>query len=161
MGGKPSLGSIDTSTISDLPQKGILTKCRVIKVHDGDTMTIVYLIDRCTPFRINLRMEGIDAPEINTKRSLERATGLLVTRWLISEISKQKYWWVYLKRWDKYGGRVVGTLHYTDSLTMYPSLNKDMLNLGIVSPYQGGKKEEWTDEGLMSIMGNVRHSTSI
>ena len=152
MGNKSSLISINPNSVTNLPGKGVLTRCRVTNVHDGDTVTIMYLIGNKTPFKINLRMEGIDAPEITSKNTLEKEAGLAVTRWLKVKIAAQKYWWVLLKKWDKYGGRAVGMLYYSNFSDHEISLNAEMMDLGLVVPYNGGKKEEWAWEVLEKIL---------
>lgn len=148
--GQTSLRSVDPNNVSNVPRKDLITKCRVVNVHDGDTITIIYMIDKKVPFKINLRMEGIDAPEITSKNQLERIAAVAVTKWLRRKINEQKYWWVILKRWDKYGGRVIGTL-YTDRRAN-SSINQIMLDNGLVMPYDGGKKEAWGDKRLKEIV---------
>lgn len=61
MGNKTSLGSLQPENVQSPPRKGLITKCRVTNVYDGDTVTIVYMIQKKVPFKINLRMEGLDA----------------------------------------------------------------------------------------------------
>jgi len=150
MGSGQSLNSVDPDTLPNLPCKGEVKKCRVCSVHDGDTVTIVYMVGN-SPFKINLRMEGIDAPEITSKNTLEKEAGLQVRDWLKNTISEHKYWYVIPKKWDKYGGRIVGTLHYKKDMDSI-SVNEQMLKLGIVLSYGGGKKKIWTKSMLYNIM---------
>jgi len=151
MGNKSSLNSIDPAQISNLPRKGMMTKCKIVNIHDGDTVTIVYMIGKGVPFKINLRLEGIDAPELGSKNNLEKRCAKTVSKWLASKLSRQRYWWVIPKKWDKYGGRIIGALYaHPDPLS--ESVCDEMINRGLVVPYNGGKKEAWTSSILKNIL---------
>lgn len=151
--GQASLSNIDPATVSNLPRKGLITKCRVCSVHDGDTITIMYL-NGSQPFKINLRMEGIDAPELTSKDPLEKEAAIRVRDWLKTKMECRKYWYVLPKKWDKYGGRMVGTLHFNNHPKSL-SINDLMVNQGLVVPYHGAKKEAWTAQKLKDIIASV------
>lgn len=152
MGIKQSLSSIEPDNVTLVPRKGMLTKCQVCGVYDGDTITVLYLVQNA-PFKINLRMEGIDAPEIRSKCDLERQAAVAVKKWLQNRISEQKTWYFIPKKWDKYGGRVVGTLHSKKTkLSIRLSINQEMIDMGVVKPYKGVKKTEWKDSELKEII---------
>lgn len=154
MGIKQSLSSIEPDNVTLVPRKGMFTKCQVCGVYDGDTITVLYLVQN-TPFKINLRMEGIDAPEIRSKRELEQKAATAVKKWLQNRIAEQKTWYFIPKKWDKYGGRVVGTLHSKKNKTALNkalSVNQEMIDMGIVKTYKGRKKVEWEDQELKKII---------
>ena len=144
---------MDPAAVSAIPRAGKITKCRVCNIHDGDTFTIIYFIKKHTPFKIKIRMSGIDAPEINSKNKLEIAAGKAVTQWLCDRIAAQKYWWVLPQYWEKYGGRILGKLYPTSD--MITSINEEMINKGLAISYKGGKKEPWGRVALKNIIENA------
>jgi len=85
---------------------------KVIKVYDGDTITIGTLINHnniTKPYKFSLRLYGIDAPEIRTKNIIEKKAGLFVKNEL-QEMILNKIVLINLeKKPDKYG-RLLGTI---------------------------------------------------
>ena len=156
MGNSVNLRSVDPDSVSNLPGKGILKRCRVCSVHDGDTITIIYMIGRNVPFKTNLRLEHIDAPEITSKNQLEKEAGCAVSNWLNFRLSRQKYWWVMIKGWDKYGGRIIGTLYSRPKLTS-TSINAEILDKGFAIEYSGGKKKMWSKKALEEIVISTQY----
>jgi len=65
-----------------------VTSGKVIKVYDGDTITIATKLyyDADTIYRFSVRLNGIDTPEIKGKTDLEREMALLARDALISKI---------------------------------------------------------------------------
>ena len=49
---------------------------KVVNVYDGDTITLSFFLNGKGPFRHNIRLRRIDAPEIKTKDMNEKATAL-------------------------------------------------------------------------------------
>lgn len=148
MGSKQSLANVNAASIDTVPFKNIRTKCKITNVHDGDTCTIVFRFG--TQFmKLNVRLKGLDAPEFRA-RPLETKAGYVVQNMLDTKLRRQKYWYVEMSKWDKYGGRVIGELF--DSVNSENSVNTWLLKLGVVKPYNGEKKSMWTDRELKKII---------
>ena len=50
-----------------------IKKGRVIKVYDGDTITIVgYIKNNRELFKFSVRLNGLDCPEIKSKKSIDK-----------------------------------------------------------------------------------------
>jgi len=114
---------------------------KVIKVYDGDTITIASKLPNCeTPiYRFSVRLSGIDSAEIKGKTSNEKRLAILA-RDRLHELIFGKM--VHLKQLstEKYG-RILADV-YLDNL----HVNKWMLDNGLAVPYDGGTKHrpaEW------------------
>ena len=57
---------------SPLPARGTSLSCKIINIHDGDTVTA-----RCPNGRLRIRLYGIDAPELGQKPWGEQSCELL------------------------------------------------------------------------------------
>ena len=113
----------------------------VIRVIDGDSIRVTahYLPAPLSPHLI-LRLFGVDAPETGWRALCpeEAEAGRRATEasraWLRDHLDAT----VVLRRWDKYGGRVLGDLvHPQGNLTTNLSL------LGVVLPYHGHARPQW------------------
>lgn len=112
--------------------KSLEFKAKVLDVYDGDTITIGYKF-RGIYWRSQLRIYGIDTPEIRILAQKERA---VKARDYLKERILNKI--VHIKmnnRADKYG-RLLGEVFYRGE-----NLTTTMINLGLGVPYFGGKKE--------------------
>jgi endonuclease YncB( thermonuclease family) len=119
---------------------GMLLRCKVVAVYDGDTITIVFPFEG-KAWREKCRLTGIDTPEIRTKNEAEKAAALRARDWLRGEVLGQKLW-VRCGRWDKFG-RLLGTLYRErdDATTQQrPSLNDELIARGLAVAYDGGTK---------------------
>lgn len=112
----------------------------VIKVYDGDTITIAQKLpyENSPLFRFAIRLNGIDSPEIKTKhesekkyaeRSRDALHQLIFEKTVtLKNISLEKY------------GRILADLYYNDI-----HVNKWLLDNKYAIPYDGTKKKEWND----------------
>ncbi len=122
----------------------LITKGKIVKCYDGDTVTIATIMDG-KRFRFNVRMLGYDCAEIRSKNPQEKQ----VAKWakaFITDLIYHKV--VYVSKnegYDKYG-RLLLELSIGDI-----NVNELMLNKwGVV--YYGGHKEnvnwdEWNESG--------------
>ena len=117
----------------------------VEEVIDGDTFHITFILYD-NPMTIKLRLAGVDAPELHSKNKDEIAAGKLVGSY-VTKLIEKKYVKCHLKKWDKYGGRVVGTLTYKGR-----DLSCHLIEMGYVKVYEGAKKMDWTNEELDRII---------
>ena len=121
-----------------------ITSGKVIKVYDGDTITIISSIpgsDDSEMYKFSIRLNGIDTPEIKTKNQEEKQIAKIAQQTLYDKIFNKN---VILKnvKLEKYG-RLLCDVYY-DNL----HLNKWLLDLNLAVPYDGGTKnipESWID----------------
>ena len=119
-------------TISFIPP---ITYCKVIKVYDGDTITIATRLPGNTcVYRFSVRLDGIDTPEIKTKNPLEHERAVFVREQLHNLVYGKI---VLLKNLsiEKYG-RILADV-YLDNLYV----NQYMVDKKYANVYDGGKKQ--------------------
>lgn len=119
-----------------------LKKGFVVKVYDGDTITIIskiHCLDEEHKFVI--RLKGIDAPEIKSNNILEKKIAIRSRNWLRHKILGKV---IYLHDigHDKYG-RILANIYLSKH---NKSLNQHMLDLKYARIYDGGKKNTNWDE---------------
>lgn len=110
----------------------------VIKVYDGDTITIASKLPYASSplYRFQVRLRGIDCPEIHGKTEDEKAMALLA-RTEMETLVMQKP--VVLKNvgTEKYG-RLLADV-YVNGI----HVNAHMLEKGLAVPYSGKTKPSW------------------
>jgi len=111
----------------------------ILKVYDGDTIKTQMPLP--APLnKIGIRVFGIDTPEMggrakcNTERELALKAKAVVEKLALSH----SYMIVTNFEWDKFGGRIVGTVHIGDA-NVAPTL----LEAGLAYPYFGEKKNKY------------------
>lgn len=114
---------------------------KIIRVIDGDTVEIEanFLPAPLKP-SLKLRIYGIDTPEKKSRAKCDLEAELskkatAFTQKVINESISKK---IKIRKWDKYGGRVLG-----DIILDGKSLEALLLNEGLAKPYDGGKKSSW------------------
>lgn len=149
---------------------------RLVGAHDGDTISVIIKLyedrdGRAKVARFNVRLDGIDTPEMTSKDLSEKVRAVHARNRLVSILTGgqvdldrlssttrpsinaklcEKVHLVLLecRGMDKYG-RVLAAVYPPDDLTAgLGSANQRMLDEGLAKPYQGGTKETWTS-GLM------------
>ena len=122
------------NTIPFVPE---ITKGKVVKVYDGDTITIAAQIEGLAPiYRFHVRLRGIDSPEIKGKTAKEKEQAV-VSRDALANLIMNKQ--IVLKNigTEKYG-RLLADVHYGDI-----NISQWMLENKLAVPYDGGKKTEF------------------
>jgi endonuclease YncB( thermonuclease family) len=121
-----------------VPFKIPVTGGYVLKVYDGDTITIASKLpfENSPMYRFSVRLAGIDTPEIKGKTEKEKnmakeAKSILETmilgKWiLLKNIKSEKY------------GRILADI-YLDNI----HINKWMIDQNLAIEYDGGKKKIW------------------
>jgi endonuclease YncB( thermonuclease family) len=113
---------------------------RVIKVYDGDTITIASKLPTSNQlYRFAVRLHGIDAPEIKGKTKEEKAAALC-SKNALSDLLLNKYITLKNVETEKYG-RILADV-YVGNL----NINKWLLENNYAVPYDGGKKENFSNE---------------
>ena len=120
-------------------------KSRGNEVIDGDTFLVTFILND-SPFTIKIRLLGVDTPELSSKNTQEKKASSLIKEYLKEKI-EGKYGVTIMKKWDKYGGRIVGSV-------MVDNVDISMLLISnkFGKSYEGCKKEEWKEEELVNII---------
>jgi endonuclease YncB( thermonuclease family) len=136
-------------------------------IHDTDTISILFKY-KDEIIKYNIRISGIDAPELNSKILYERELCIKGTQYLknliLNNILKVK-----IKKIDKYG-RLLADLY---TLDLYPNniyINKDLIDKGYCREYNGDAKVDWnlvnsdnlingsSDNAQNNIIDNTQHN---
>ena len=109
---------------------------RVIKVYDGDTITIAsHLPYNDSPlFRFSVRLNGIDTPEIKGKNENEKKVASLARDALRDKIMQKDVKLMGVQS-EKYG-RVLATVYFNNE-----NINQWMINEHYAVEYDGGTKK--------------------
>ena len=144
---------IDLKTVHVHPCIGKIFHARLIKVTDGDTLSVIVLLSNDIPLKVAVRVTGIDAPEskLGPKTSpLEKKAGQFVKSYVQNLFRDTQFVDVEFECADKYGGRCVGDV-YIDSKKKI-KLSSHLLQKGYVKKYDGGTKHPWTESELNKIL---------
>lgn len=120
-----------------LPWVPPITQGKVVKVYDGDTITLASRFYEGSPiWRFSVRLRGIDTPEMKGGNVFERIKAkeaqAALERLIFMKMVKLKN-----VATEKYG-RILADV-YLDDL----HVNRYMLDGGYAVSYNGGKKKEW------------------
>ena len=120
-----------------------ITEGKVIKVYDGDTITVQFRLPykKSKLYKISVRLNGIDCPELKTKNEIEKKC---------SQIAKQKVSDLLMGNtvqfknvsMEKYG-RLLADVYYNNK-----SVNEWLLDNHLAIKYDGGTKqppENWME----------------
>lgn len=109
---------------------------KVVKVYDGDTITIIAPVLNSSSHSIHkfsIRLLGIDCPEIKTKNSQEKKIAIIARELLESKIL-DKYIYLNNISYDKYG-RILAEVYYDGQ-----NMCDFMLDKRVAVKYNGGTK---------------------
>lgn len=121
--------------------KSDLYDYKVLRVIDGDTIAIEVPVLPKEISKLTLRVLHVDTPEKGhlAKCDLEREKSKQATAFVFGLVSSGKEIKVELKKWDKYGGRVLG-----DLIIDGKRLSKLLIDSGFAIEYNGEKKtKDW------------------
>jgi micrococcal nuclease len=115
---------------------------KVIKVYDGDTITIASKLpyNNSPMYRFAIRLNGINSPEIKGKTTVEKDLAK-ISRDKLNHLIFGKIVVLKNTNTEKYG-RILADVYYEDI-----HINKWMLDNKLAVPYDGGMKQipdEWT-----------------
>lgn len=170
-----ALARVDPVEVPRVPYEDQIVPARIIDVYDGDTCKAIILFgaeERCKncntrfqgfPVILSIRIEGVDTPEIRASgehKELEKEAAIgvrdCVRRLILNEIVSLK-----VISWDKYGGRVVGSVYLINPLvdsglySLPGTLGEYLLEKKYAKPYDGGRKEPFTPAELESMVADT------
>ena len=111
---------------------------RVVEVLDGDTFVADAEIWPGQTLRVNVRIRGIDAPEMKSRCPAERDAALLARSALADLVGERAVSLTNIGS-AKYYGRVLADV----STGTGAAISAAMLEDGLVRPYGGGKRAGW------------------
>lgn len=136
------MDALATATMQNTkPYVPPITVGRVIKVYDGDTITVATVIHGQV-FRVNVRLCGIDTPEIRGTPGPERQLAA-TARDELSRLIMGRTVLLSNVRNDKYGGRYVATVCVETSPCNIVDCSTYMITKGLARPYDGKTKKPW------------------
>lgn len=107
-------------------------KILAARVIDGDTVDFTIDLGFHMSFRASCRLAHINAPE--GKQSA-------ASKWLTERLSRDAARFeIETSKPDKYGRWLVEIFEQDDGGLIISSLNRQMLDLGLAVPYEGGKR---------------------
>lgn len=113
----------------------------VVRVLDGDTVTVRARIWVGQELEIRVRLAGVDAPELHGRCAVERDRARLARDFLRARIAGRPVR-LYLVQYGKYAGRVLARVEAADGT----DLGAALLAAGLARPYNGGRRQPWCGE---------------
>jgi len=117
-----------------------ITCGRVIKVYDGDTITIAAFLpyQESRLYKFSVRINGIDCPEMRTKNPFEKSISIIARDTLSRKIMGEMVQLVDIKT-EKYGRLLADVMHDGESCGAM------LLEARLAVPYNGGTKKSPVD----------------
>lgn len=117
---------------------------KITRIIDGDTVEFEakFLLPELGN-KLKLRILGVDTPEKGkrAKCNKEEQSSLKAKLFVEQEISNGKIVLITIKKWDKFGGRVLGDVIIDNKL-----LSNSLIEKGYAVYYSGkGKKKDWCE----------------
>ncbi len=135
--------SMDIKKFTEFNLNGVKCVCKVLRIHDPDTMTIGFKY-YSKFYKKNIRLSGLDAPELHSDRPLESKLCRMAREYLIGKYLN-KLVKIHMKEMDKYG-RILSDVYDFDT---NECINKKLIELKFTRFYGGDlHKNPWTDEEL-------------
>lgn len=143
------LQNLDCSVVKRFSFDGLSTLARVINIYDPDTITIAFEHNQ-EVIKINVRLEGIDAPELKSSNEAESHACVIGAKRL-EELIGDKVIRVEFGKFDKYGRPMVRLYTLEPLEESLTCINEYLLKYQYVREYSGEKKVKWTEAELDSI----------
>lgn len=115
----------------------------ITRVIDGDTVEIaVDFLPKPLPPKLSIRVMGVDTPEKAPRAQCDAEAVLArkATAFTKSAVASAKDINVEILKWDKYGGRVLGTVVLDGR-----GLAEMLIEAGLARPYKGEAKSSWCE----------------
>jgi endonuclease YncB( thermonuclease family) len=132
--------NLDLSIIKNHIFQDLELEAYCYNVHDTDSISILFKY-KDEILKHNIRIDGVDAPELNSSIIYEKELCIKGTNYLknliLNKIIKVK-----IKKTDKYG-RLLADIY---TLDLYPNnicINNNLIDEGYCRKYTGGTKIDW------------------
>ena len=111
---------------------------RVLRVIDGDTIVVRARIWLGQDINTQVRLDGVDAPEMNGKCESERQLAIKARNFIVAMTAGGA---VVLRQihYGKYAGRVVARVYSQDD----KDFSKALLQAGLGRAYEGRRRASW------------------
>jgi len=132
---------LSTSAFATTDKNGVTYDVTVIRVNDGDTITIsAPWVPAPMKKEIAIRVYGVDTPEKGWRAKCESENQMALGASLFTArmVDAAKHRQVILMGWDKFGGRVLG-----DFILDGKSLRHALIEAGHAREYFGDAKQSW------------------
>lgn len=129
------LNLIDYTKIEKFSLNNMIFDAKVIKVYDGDTITVVFNYNN-KYYKWNCRLNGIDTPEIKSNNEDEKKNAIKARDFLKEQILSRIVK-LYCGEFDKYGRLLVNIIYKEKNINEFMILN------GYANKYDGGTKLLW------------------
>lgn len=151
---------IDPSSIKNHMFQDLELETYCYNVHDTDTISILFKY-KDEIIKYNIRIAGIDAPELHSEILNEKELCIKGTTYL-KNLILNKILKVKIKKTDKYG-RLLADLY---TLDLYPNniyINRDLIDKGYCREYNGEAKTDWnlinSDPLIIGSLDNLQNNT--
>ncbi|MDX1485156.1 MAG: thermonuclease family protein [Alphaproteobacteria bacterium] len=133
-------GAVDGAGASPSPRDILAgpVEARVIRVRDGDTLLVRARIWVGQEVVVNVRIAGIDAPELRARCADERALAEKARDFVSAQVGRAPIR-LYAIRNGKYAGRVLAGVRTGSGA----DLGRALIARGLARPYGGGRRESW------------------
>jgi len=132
------LGSVSSAQANDVLRGPV--EAQVIRVVDGDTLKVKAEIWLGQTVEVEVRLAGIDAPELKGKCPQEREGAARARDYLARLAESGQTRLTNIKR-DKFGGRVIANVSNDET----PDFSAALLAHGFARAYGGAKRESWCE----------------
>jgi micrococcal nuclease len=112
----------------------------VERVIDGDTLRVRVRVWLDLELTVNVRLRGIDAPELRARCAAEQA-GAEAARDFVTTLVDEAPVWLHRISGGKYHGRVIADVTVGDGRDLAAAL----LSAKLVRPYDGGRRAGWCE----------------
>jgi endonuclease YncB( thermonuclease family) len=136
----PILASATLENTPELTLVGHKCEAKVVDVHDGDTITLAFILNS-TIYHKSCRVAGVDCAEIRTKNKEEKKLGLEATDFAKGIVLNKIIWAEFTDKEDKYG-RLLATIYPQQG---GESLDKILIRKGYGYEYHGEKKKKFDE----------------
>lgn len=131
------------STTALAAKEDVVYTWKPIKVLDGDTIKFeAPWVPAPIKPEISVRVLGVDTPEKKPRNKCEQEDALAqkASKFTKELVANAKTVQVKLEDWDKYGGRVLGTVIIDGKV-----LSDELIANGLARPYFGEAKASWCE----------------
>jgi len=136
----PNLALATLENTPELTLVGHKCEAKVVDVHDGDTITLAFILNG-TIYHKSCRVAGVDCAEIRTKNKDEKKLGLEATEFVKGLVLNKIIWAEFTDKADKYG-RLLATIYFQKG---GEPLNKILIAKKYGYEYHGEKKKKFDE----------------